>query len=423
MFILFSGFMKIEDLRRIFRDKVTNLSLMTEFITLMQKFEVVLQLDEQRLLIPSLLPPLEEDACIVFPKAISIEQSKASCVDHLRKEPHASIQHIPHPLLVRYYLLPFVPNGFFPRLIARIISSNIMTDLRRSLSVNLMEEHHVLNVIHWLCWRSGIVLIWNHMEILRIGPLTCPFPGMNSAVVITNSGSSQVETGKGIEIKVAVLPDECIKSCSSVVKNPEGVEHIHEKGKCFATWLLHQAAEKVDSVFEDWYEVFAYKRGFEMSKVRTANPCPKCYENVRAAEISPRVRRMTFSLSLPGWELISRKDDKEKVLYMFSNAYCALVVANGNKLKCPAHEELTVAEVAPDLVSVCVCVRERERERDLVSFKRSMSHCPTCTVQVFGDLAPSMLFTSPSSVITKQTLGDGGFGTVLMGTLNKVVSS
>ena len=42
--------------------------------------------------------------------------------------------------------------------------------------------------------------------------------------------------------------------------------------------------------------------------------------------------------------------------------------------------------------------------------------------QVFNDFAPSMLFLDPSAVVTRQILGDGGFGTVYAGTINRGVS-
>ena len=349
----------MEALKKIFQSTSThcvNCDLVTEFLTLMQNFEVILMLDRQRILIPSLLPTDEQDSCIVFPKSVSLEETETSyCFEELSKTPHAPICQVPHPLLVRYYLLPFVPNGFFPRLIARLMSSNIMDHMLKSLVAGPLESHHILNVAHWQCWRNGIVLIWNHLEIFRIAPFHFPLPGTTSTVVISNSGKDPVETPNGIEVKVAVLPEDCIANCG-VVPNREEVPN---KGQCLATWLLHQASDLVDSVFEDWYESFARKKGFEYSVTRTANPCTMCFKNVKQAEsasiMTPAMRRFTFSFSIAGFEVVSKRAT-QSVLYTFSTAYCAMVQAQGEKLVCPLHGELTVAEVAPDLVRMVALV-------------------------------------------------------------------
>ena len=327
-------------------------SLVTEFTTLMQKFEVVLMLDEYRMLIPSLLPAEEQDSCIVFPKSVSLSKSEVASFDQLLKEVPAPMCQLPHPLYVRYYSLPFIPNGFFPRLIARVIGSEIIDRMRNSLCVGPFGETHVLNIIHWLCWRNGIVMIWNQMEIFRIAPITYPLPGTTSAQIISCSEKKEVETRKGLEIKVAVLPEDKVSDCS-VVRNKKDVEQVPERAKCLASWLLHQATDLIDSVFDDWYEGFALKKGFEIGAVQTTNPCPQCLKKVLAAEVMataiPVKRRITFGLSF--MKRPTPAIPKDEVLYSFSSPYCSLAVASGIKLECPDHGEMSVAAVAPDLVS------------------------------------------------------------------------
>ena len=295
-----AGFMLVEALNKIFQNssKCVNCDIVTEFLTLMQRFEVILMLDKQRILIPSLLPKKQQDSCIVFPKFVSLDELEMTCcLQELSKQPYAPICQLPHPILVRFYLLPFVPNGFFPRLIARLMGGNIMEHLLKSLTTGPLDSHHILNLIHWQCWQNGIILIWNHFEIFRIAPLTYPLPGTTSARVISNSGESKVETLKGIEVKVAVLPETCIKACS-VLPN---MDNVPNKGKCLATWLLHQVSDLVDSVFDDWYEAFARKKGYDLSVTSTVNPCTMCFKNVIAAEVAATVssspKHFAFSTS------------------------------------------------------------------------------------------------------------------------------
>ena len=54
-----TGFMAVENLHQIFP------SFVQEFLTLMQRFELVLLLDDYRMLIPSLLPVEVENSIVV----------------------------------------------------------------------------------------------------------------------------------------------------------------------------------------------------------------------------------------------------------------------------------------------------------------------------------------------------------------------
>ena len=347
--------MAVEKLQQIFP------SFVQEFLTLMQRFEVVLLLDNRRMLIPSLLPVEVENSIVVFVKSVCysiLDKDKSSAttsdIDDLQEVPYAPMCQIPYPLMSRYYLLPFVPNGFFTRVIARLMSTEIMDNLHRSLHRGQAEQSHVLNEAHWRCWRDGISIIWNHMEIFRISPVSYPLLGTHYTQLISNFGEQLVETAKGVEIKLAILPEDSITNCS-MIPNVDMTKDS-TKGRCVATWLLHQATTVIDSVFEDWYEAFAKKKGFELSAIRVSNPCKKCYKTIQTAEVkataTPLQRRLsTFSMS---FDVITRWSMEQKTLYLFSSTYCALALEEGFDLMCPAHGEMKVAEVAPDLVSVRV---------------------------------------------------------------------
>ena len=369
----------------------------SEFLTLMQKFEVILLLDERRLLIPSLLPKTEQQACLVFSKGVSasLTEKDEELIDQVTNQPHAPLHQTPYPVLARCYLLPFVPNGFFTRVTARLMSSDIVDHLQRSIvSSPLDDDHHVLNSPHWKCWRDGIIITWNHMEIFRIAPATFPLPGTTDTHLISSEGDNQVETYKGVEINIAVLPEEIMKNCSIF---PREDPSVCCKGSCMATWLLHQATTIIDSVFEDWYEVFAKKKGFDYSITRTANPCPECFKAVHEARYKAsttptqqRVRRFTNTVAeaMVDYGVISSRSSPRGHFYMFSSPHCSRALKEGLTLSCPAHGEITVADISPDLT--------------------------------FSDFPPSLVFTDPSSLVLKQQLGDGGFGNVFKGCLHLV---
>ena len=366
-------------------------------MTLMQKFEVILLLDDNRLLIPSLLPNDESEMCLVFARFISANLGDADTesIHQQMKEPHAPLCQTPHLLFVRHYLLSFVPNGFFSRVIARLMSSDMIEHLQESFASGPLDSQSVLNTAHWKCWRNGIIITWNHMEIFRIAPLIYPLTGTANTNLISVSGIREVETTKGVEIKVAVLPDEVyIGSCS--IFQGEDCKKDCPKGKCMATWLLHQATSIIDSVFEDWYEVFAKKKGFDLETCRTANPCNHCFSMVHEKEclasISPTQKRMSrhmFTETIDEFAVVSPDAVPTRTLYLFSSQYCSLTVSQGTPLVCPVHGKCFVADVAPDVM--------------------------------FCDFPPAKVFPDPHSLVMRQILGDGGFGAVFKATLETQV--
>ena len=380
----------MENLAQILQNTYVN-----EFLSLMQKFEVILLLDEKRLLIPSLLPLTEHQSCPVFSKGVSasLTEKDEDLIDQVCNEPHAPLNQTPYPVLARSYLLPFIPNGFFTRVTARLMSSDIVDHLQRSIVHGPLDSQHIVNSAHWKCWRDGINITWNHMEIFRIAPITFPLPGTTDTHLISSEGDNQVETYKGVEVNIAVLPEEIVEKCSIFPREDPSVTC---RGMCMATWLLHQATTIIDSVFEDWYEVFAKKKGFDYSITRTANPCPECFKivhetryNTSTTPTQQRVRKFTNSMAdaMVDYGIIASQSSHGH-FYMFSSPYCSRALKEGKKLSCPAHGELMVADISPDVT--------------------------------FSDFPPSLVFTDPNCLVLKQQLGDGGFGNVYKGCLRLV---
>lgn len=347
----------MENVKKIYTD------CFDEVIILMQKFEVVLLLDEQRLLIPSLLPLEEENSCLIFSRSISTAMTDVEGADvhQIQHIPHAPMYETPHHIMTRYYVLPFIPNGFFSRLVARLMSSDVVEHLQNSLISNKIGTDYVINSTHWKCWRTGVLVTWSHMEIFRIAPLTHIPAGMDKVAIVTKKDTyTYAEEFGGLEIKVAVLPEEFIETCSTLqdqltastdLIEPEKKSEI-SRGKCMATWLLHQATTAIDSVFEDWYESFARKKGFDphQENVRITNPCNKCIEQVQKSQYRESRRPNRHNSSIEA--TLKPECAGDNVCYLFTSIYAAYVSAGTyESLVCPKHGTLNVADVAPDLVS------------------------------------------------------------------------
>ena len=364
-------------------------------IALMEKFEIILFLDERRLLVPSLLPPDESKSCPIFSGAISAKLSEEDSLllDYTPHTPHTPLCQTPHPFLVRYYLLPFVPNGFIARLTARLMSTDMIDYIQNSLVSGPLDDR-LSNQAHWKCWRDGIVITWHHMEIFRIAPVTFPLLGTTETHLISSEGDRPVKTSKGIEIKVAILPEE-INIKSNFFPNERS--NLSTSTNCRAAWLLHQATTIVNSVFEDWYEVFAKDKSIDYDNL-TANPCTECSEFVCKLEREALTTTLKDQQVGPGCDPSTASPHPHSsnsvhyIFYMFTSPYCCRAVADGNlDLNCPIHGKLDLNTVAPDLV--------------------------------FRDFPPSMVTTDPDRLIMGQSLGDGGYGSVFKAGLKQVISS
>lgn len=393
MFSLLSiGFIGRNELSRVLGPR----EHMNTCINLMQKFEVLFELDNNRYLIPSLLPAAEEGSCVIFPRSLKmIAPQPATNLTSVPAVPMGSHSNC----LVRFFMLPFIPNGMFPRLSARLIATDVIEQVLSSLKVDhLVDDQHLINRPHWRVWRNGITLVWRHMQIFRLVPTQLPLPGIQVVHVIqlrelvqSSSDFRNVYEGDSLMVQVDILPDNAFND------NTSGLQ--------MATWLLQQAVEQINSVFENWYEEFAWKRNIDIN-VAAADPCPRCmkavYEHLvpdlyaaqkrlvdepkalEEAKVKERKRKsiigsMTMSKTLsikfgtkvrstaealdvpqgrirkgassPSWSPGRLYGLNESVLYLFSVKLSAVAVMEETVLTCPCHGAITIDQIAPDMVS------------------------------------------------------------------------
>ena len=363
-------------------------------ISLMQKFEVLFELDNNRFVIPSLLPTVEEQSCVIFPSSLKVTTQPATNITSIPMGSHSN-------RLVRFFMLPFIPNGMFPRLSARMIATEVIEHVLSSLKVDqLVDDQQFINRPHWRVWRSGIMLVWRHIQIFRIVPMKLPLPGIDVVHVIqpkelvqSLSEHRNVYEGDSLMVQVDILPD------NAFTNNTTGLQ--------IATWLLQQAVEQINSVFENWYEEFAWKRNIDIT-VAAADPCPHCMkvvyerlapdqyaaqkrlvdepkaqEEAKAKEkkkksilgsmtvsralsvrLGTRVRSTTAALDVsqgsiqegatpevPTWSSGRLYGLNETVLYLFSVKLSAVAVMEETVLTCPSHGAITINQIATDMVS------------------------------------------------------------------------
>ena len=315
--------MQVEDFVALF--KVGSKQSINAVISIMQSFEVILLLDQQSILIPSLMSQQRENACAITRDAFG-RLSMQSTIDRLA----VPIATQTHHVLSRHYILPFVPNGFFTRLISRICTSPLI--------IAQCEGVFGGRNPRWRCWRGGVCLVCNDTEVLKIVPATYPLPGTDATFAVTGSGRELVEKHSGIVVTATpLLPSLVVGSTS------DSYARARE-----ATWLLQQAIDHIDSIFADWYVAFGRRRGFELAMILQGVPCDRCEGERHTADAA----QQKGTPDICGADVPAQEHVKvEKSYFLFPSSFCAHMVATKQDLQCPLHGRVSVSNIAPDLVS------------------------------------------------------------------------
>ena len=105
------GVMKRSDLSQIFRSERFPANLMSQYINLLSKFEVALPWSAEFLLVPSLLPDSQQETN--QPVAAGVSSAVAQAMN--------TTAYTKSKVLRRQYVMSYVPSGFWPRLITRLV--------------------------------------------------------------------------------------------------------------------------------------------------------------------------------------------------------------------------------------------------------------------------------------------------------------
>lgn len=348
-----------------------------DIISLMQKFEVALILDDQQILIPTLLPRDEYDAQGVYPKG-GIERPANFDIEDSLADKYISVSEIAsaaswEDTRVRHFIVPFVPNGFFPRLVARIIASGLALSLSNCLAEDVLSDRHASNSLHWYCWCHGFTLVWRHTEILRITQVSYNLPGAKSTTILWDMSREEPASNCAIEVEVAMLPndvfckDNFLQGRESILQKlqPDSKESTDERsmGGQLAAWLLNSVTEHTHSVFEDWYPQFAWGKESGKASILLADICPSCLAEIRPARIDYQQNKKkkpcnqvvggTGSQAPAKQRNMNARHNEDRTVSCFALTYSAYASSCGQNLVCRQHGPIPVGCVAPDVVSAC----------------------------------------------------------------------
>lgn len=347
-----SGILNKSALQQVFRGQIFPIEFQQEYIELLNKFEVAIQVDRNSLLVPSCLSTqpaytlhkrsnyfprltLEQIAADIIPELFtSSEDHRASpCgTDHQLFPQYTGL------ILRRFYFMPHVPSGFWPRLISRFLAdTNFHTIVLECLgySKNEVEEETrnrsaTNSVLSWVYWRTGLELWYqNSRSILRVTEIMGKkgaFKGCKPSQVPFDLPTQPVDPVKdasdllfdlqgrwtptdiyrsphGIEVIVSdCISRQVIQGALAKEKSRDHTDqHLSSTTRepssmCAPTecrWmgaeLLAYTADVLDLLLEDWFPGIGSrdtaKNRFDLPYVNRIVPCPFCVSQASTHEL------------------------------------------------------------------------------------------------------------------------------------------
>ena len=225
-----NGIIKESELQIIFQNKHKFLFLEynREYLYIMEKFEILINLGDGRLLIPSMLP-LERPDMVdqVIPDEYEFHQE--SPLESL--EPSCIKQQ--STIIRRRILFSYIPSGFWNRLISRILVGIRRNECREptDFSLNITSQHIMY-------WRRGIAMQFRD----------CRF------VIESISRSSKeiggMQPGRGYTRNTRILRGQSNENTE--VSESEGVDITVHSSIYDFTWLGY-LVDQVDNLLAEWF--------------------------------------------------------------------------------------------------------------------------------------------------------------------------
>ena len=354
---------------------------------LLNKFELAIPLDKNTFLIPSLLQNKEVPQIIskiyCFPhertqtydpsrKNIQQRENSLSSLSYsMRKRAGTTVY---FPSVVSHHRqvhkqVTLIPNGtcfrrafvadhilanFWPRLIARFLSS--AHSFHAIICDNCSPDIHCENLVHvgdanigslkcgWSYGKNYITLCLGEDVLLCVNAL-CSFNNNSNKrrkrtitskvqkahIYYADGDFMSLDIYDGFEV---TIPDYSVNSHS-------GPNNEAYNSELMSTQILSYVLETIDEVLRDWFDGLS-DRGIYSEKYLTHFvPCPFCYD-CKPGD--------TSNTSL------QPKKVKNLIPVGLSVRYCLLQARTSDHIKCPNCGELSLKDLAPDLVSFGFCV-------------------------------------------------------------------
>ncbi|XP_062510681.1 leucine-rich repeat serine/threonine-protein kinase 1-like isoform X2 [Corticium candelabrum] len=349
-----NGIMKQDDLVHIFRGKV--FELRNEYVQLLIKFEVALPigLQQEYLLIPSKLPNS-------IHKAQSLQPRRCNDSHDAKVE----ILTIGKSVVCRFYYMIYVPSGFWPRLISRVLTSRQFDQIVSSIAVSFSDdviENNVPSAFSpsWFYWKTGIELRVNGSPILSVKEVSACQEGIIGSMARAMHGSLSLCTYGTTDI-LETRNYRCIEIVAANLFTRESLSQSNELNKIpslKSAELLANAVETIDLLIDDWYPGIANDGGTGQGNpfLTKIVPCPDCLESLVRAEReafgTESCHESDGQFEQVPLEAAARHSKSYycHVAFVFQLVECALKAQSEGTIHCPHHEDIDLSRMTPDLL-------------------------------------------------------------------------
>ncbi|KAK6169175.1 hypothetical protein SNE40_020275 [Patella caerulea] len=504
------GIMQIENLKFLFKSSAFQHDDIQKYITnLLGKFEVALQFDDKNLLLPSLLPKEKELRTSIIHKTdirIPVRRSEQTSVNvkyavlQSTYEERFTIdrQAIPSPISVgksqfytgpqtfhncsiqesplillkmkpscnpifsftRLYFMTYIPSGFWPRLITRVLADSTLFDVITELfelPPDLLEKSEDVRALSgsnpdWRCWQTGLELLHYGFEMLRIREVF-----MNSPVSVCDYAECRIKCAVDSEwgfldiyrskiLEITFPTDSLTFHLTSDSGSETQVGEYTTtilRDDSVAAKLIVKIVEHIDNLLQDWYPDLGELRFHQTCEgrylVTRVVLCPQCLHEevkrqknsdksdawyfldpdvpeVRARRIGPEVEEVErrdsfmktedvggdtmdpeFESLMEGQSMLYNKKQEEGIIYSFFVERCMLDCLEGLNECCPVHGSVSPAHMI-----------------DEKGVSRTFYIAPDV---VFHDISSDILISESDVLVKGEDLGKGTFGDVYAGQL------
>lgn len=266
---------------------------------LLEKFEVALRINKDEVIIPSLM----------------LEECNYSQPDSDLNDVSGDLEHY-QPTMRRIWFSNYIPDGFWPRLICRI-----MTDQQIKSILSMYKDTERFTHLNWKCWRNGIVFTsrGRTLVIVHLFPNPVTFE------------SQKEHYDNRIEVHICI--PEMITIVQELQENDNFDMEEEESPSCHGTRLMVAISNHIMFLSSWFHGMLSNDSGYI--------PCWKCCSNLPTIDNNSKVQPQTGDTYI----MVD-----SKLVYCLSFDSCIVPACTGKDFECVNHGTLKVVQTAPDLV-------------------------------------------------------------------------
>ena len=314
----------------------TNIELL---LKLLCKFEIIIKLNADSVLIPALLDDSEGDRQPNHFQPFRFPPKEVINLSSIRRVAGQKLYLCSNKSCYRrLFMAPHVPVSFWPRFISRCLSSKyfhqILVSCGEEVTVgNLLSVSKTLvdgTLFQWQYGKEKISLLFGTFVLLRVNKIGEELA--NGRIKYTDHFSGtrfECHYNEGFIVHVPGYSVAAINNADDgFVCN-----------KTFSAQILAHVLELIDQVMRDWFEGLLDKGIYSDDFLLQLIPCPYCFGDQQAGLVSP-----TSSEHLD----YNMAND----VICFSVGFCLLKLQEMDNVECPQcqGESLLIKHIAPDLV-------------------------------------------------------------------------